>query len=326
MVTSRQELDPIFKILFINFLTSLSIIAESEVEVGRLPRKIDLLVFAETEFARQQLRTKTPLRYISRFNQVEFKGRNDPLNIKGVARILGRTYLYISDENRLKSFDEMSVTIICVICAGKPRTVLREMDDFKQIDEGIYQKDGSPQITIMVINQLPTIPENYPLLLFASSKEKFKQFFTQLIDNLGNDPANNPYLHLAYIVRPDVAKELNAMSMYPVPRGNLQYIANDIGDKLLEFIPQELIVDAISDPSELVSRLSYEEIAVIMEEKRWQMVQSGRSAQARIDIIRKMPDSERAIVLDVSNRTKLVSGLNEDNVVILYRWAEAEEA
>lgn len=196
-MTSRQELDPIFKELLTHFLAPLPVTVQTEVEVSRLPRTIDLLVIAKTNSAQAQLRKKTPLRYASHHNQIEFKGRNDPLNIKGFARILGRTYLYMGDHTQIKSFDKMSVTIVC---AGKPRNLLREQkEQFKMVTQGVYHKEDSPTITIIVANELPIERGNYPFLLFASSKQKFIQFFTQLINDLGSDPDRNPYLHLAYI-------------------------------------------------------------------------------------------------------------------------------
>ena len=53
------------------------------------------------------------------------------------------------------------------------------------------------------VNKLDIIPGNYPLLMFASSKKKFKEF---LLDTVKNN-CFNAYVEFAYRVNPEITKE-----------------------------------------------------------------------------------------------------------------------
>ena len=167
-----------------------NIIIQTQVEVSRLPRTMDVLIVIEQTDSLLKIRLETPLGYFRIHNQIEFKGKNDPLTIHGYHLILGRAHLYLGEKEI--SASEMTVTIIS---ARKPINVLRHCQDdvkWEEIGEGHYVSSDILPVHLIVINELPMESKNYPLLLFASSKKKFRQFLEQIITE-----DNSAYIYYA---------------------------------------------------------------------------------------------------------------------------------
>jgi len=175
----RQEIDPVFKdVLTFNF-GQLEIPIQTQVEVSRLPRTMDALVILKLVVLLEKVRLETVFSYFRVYNQVEFKGKEDPLTRAGYRLILGRTNLYLGEE--YISAKEMTVTIIS---ARKPRKVLYQCPDdvrWEKIGAGHYVSADLLPVHLFVCNELVIEPKNYPLLLFAASKEKFRQFVEQIV-------------------------------------------------------------------------------------------------------------------------------------------------
>lgn len=102
---ARRQIDPIFKQVVTDELTPLTKALQTEVEVSRLPRTIDALITLATDEEVQRVRTETPFFYFSTYNQVEFKGREDPLTIAGSHLISGRTQLYLGEQDDGRHFN-----------------------------------------------------------------------------------------------------------------------------------------------------------------------------------------------------------------------------
>ena len=95
---------------------------------------------------------------------------------------LGRANLYMGQNN----LSSRNVTIT-IVCARTPRKVLREFQvdiEFESLGGGYYHSTDKLPVHIIAINQLEVTPENYPFLMFASSKTKFMAF---LRDAIGRD-------------------------------------------------------------------------------------------------------------------------------------------
>ncbi len=268
----QPRLDPTFKQVLEAFLSPLSLNLQTEVEIGRLPRKMDALVTITTEKEQQQIRKQTPFAHFKSQNQIEFKGLNDRLTSWDYNRILGRGHFYIAEQKVPPH--EMTITIIS---AGKPRNVLKYNQPphiFKPLENGYYINEGCPQTTIIVINELAITPENYPLLIFASRKITFRQALQQMLV----DKAYT-YISYAYRVRPQLTHEVLAMEgITSIPRENLEFIAQDIGTDLLEFISPDIQLDRIPVEYQLeripiedqLARMSLEErlTGIDLEERR----------------------------------------------------------
>ena len=233
-MSKYTHIDPLFKQILVLLGKSLHFIPQTEVEVSRLPRTIDVVVELPNPADQRRLERLTPFIRLCDHNQIEFKGKADRLHIPGYQLIRGRSLLYMGEKQLLSS--QMSVSIVC---AGKPTKLLQGSEAvFKSIAPGYYLGDEKPPTLIIVINELPMIPKNYPLLLFASSKRKFCQFLHKIMA----DTAYHVYLQYAYIVRPTITKEqINMHSAY-ITEENLAFIVQDIGDQLMPLITDKAML------------------------------------------------------------------------------------
>ena len=177
--TERHEIDPIFKDVLMFSLGQLEIPVQTQVEVSRIPRTMDALVYLSQPDDIEKVRAETAFSYFRVYNQVEFKGKNDGLTRAGYHLILGRANLYLAEEDL--SAKEMTVTIIS---ARKPIKVLRHCQDdvrWETIEVGHYVSTDILPVHLIVINELPIEPKYYLLLLFAASKKKFRQFLERIV-------------------------------------------------------------------------------------------------------------------------------------------------
>lgn len=253
----RHQVDPVFKQVLLDELTPLTKDLQTEVEVSRLPRTIDALVTLATADELQSVHAETPFFYFLTYNQVEFKGREDPLTIADYHLINGRTQLYVGEQD--VSLQAMTVTIIC---ASKPRTVLthaQTFQPFRKIAAGYYKNEAHPPVYLIVLNELPILPKNYPLLLFSSSDRKFRQFLKKLIAE-----GNTKYTRYAYKVRPQVTREVLTMAgiSTSISRKDLEFMAEDIGPELVAIMRPEEVLKSIGPEKQrqLISLLSPKEI------------------------------------------------------------------
>ena len=251
--TEREEIDPVFKGVLIFWFGPFNVLIQTQVEVSHLPRTMDVLVIIEQTAYLLKVRLETPFGYFRVHNQIEFKGKSDPLTIHDYHLIRGRAHLYLGEKKL--SASEMTVTIIS---ARKPINVLRHCPDdvrWEEIAVGHYVSTDILPVHLIVINELPIEPKNYPLLLFASSKKKFRQFLEQIVKE-----DNSAYIYYAYRIDPFLTKEVLEMagksSSY---RKNLEFIAKDIGEDLIPFLSKEEMLKHIT-PNERLRGLDAEDI------------------------------------------------------------------
>jgi hypothetical protein len=228
--TSKSATDPIFKQVITTFFQEWEVDIQTEVEVARLPRRIDAVVRVVPR-ALHAIRYLTPFWYFLIHNVIEFKGRADALTIYGYQRILSRSYQYLA-EHQLDN-PELTLTIVS---ARKPRTVLsRSYLGFKQIAEGYYFCDnGGLQVYLIVTNELPVDPVNYSLLLFASSKKKIQKIIEDIMRNEWVE-----YIQYAVLLHPDITQEVAMANRFRLPRRNMELIAEYLGRDLVPFINLE---------------------------------------------------------------------------------------
>jgi len=256
--TERTEIDPVFKEVMTFDFGQLGILLQTQVEVSRLPRTMDVRVVLKQAGALKKVMEKTAFSYFRFYNQIEFKGKEDALTRAGYHLILGRANLYLGGEDI--SAKEMTVTIVS---ARKPINVLRHCQDdvrWEEIGIGHYISiDHFLPVHLFVINELPMEPKYYPLLLFASSKKKFRQFVEQIVSE-----DNTVYIYYAHFVDYELTEEVLEMagkrSSY---QKNMERVAQDLlsvigKDKLLEMVTPEERLRGLP-PEERVRGLTLEE-------------------------------------------------------------------
>ena len=251
-MANRDFLDPVFKeVMTFNF-GQLALPVETQVEVSRLPRTMDALIVLEQVSEREKVHEQTAFNYFQVHNQIEFKGKTDPLTRDEYNLIRGRSYLYLGEKQISAAF--MTITIIS---ARQPRKVLHHSPlDVKWESEGPghYRSTDILPVHLFVCNELELLRKNYPLLLFASSKEKFRQFVEQIVGE-----NNITYIYYASRVEPETTKEVLQMagkqSLY---EKQLQRIVDSMGTDLLEKMTPEERMQGLS-VSERVQGLTVSE-------------------------------------------------------------------
>ena len=265
-IADRQFLDPIFKeVMTFNF-AQLALPVETQVEISRLPRTMDALVVLEQPTEREKVRVQTAFNYFRVYNQIEFKAKNDPLTRDGYNFIRGRSYLYLGEKQISASL--MTVTIIS---ARQPRNVLYHSSlDVKWESEGTghYKSTDIFPVHLFVCNELELTPKNYPLLLFATSKEKFRQFVERII---GED--NLTYIYYASRVEPEITKEILKMAgKQNLYEKQLQRIIDSMGEDLLEKMTPEERVRGLT-VSEMLAGLDPEDLRALDPEEKAALLQ-----------------------------------------------------
>jgi hypothetical protein len=248
----RHEIDPILKEVLTFSFGELGIPIQTQVEISRLPRTMDVLVVAEQSGNLEKIWYGTAFDFFRVHNSIEFKGKNDPLTIFDYHLILGRAHLYLGE--RKISSSEMTVTIVS---ARKPIKVLRQSQNdvkWKEIGVGHYVSTDLLPVHLLVCNELPLEPKYYPLLLFASSQEKFRRFMLRLIEE-----ENATYINYAFRANPDLTKEVLRMagkqSLY---EKQLERIAKAVGPDLISFLNKDELLEQIP-PEVRVRGLTLEE-------------------------------------------------------------------
>ena len=248
----RHEIDPILKEVLTLIFGELGIPIQTQVEIGRLPRTMDVLVVAEQSDNLEKIWHGTAFDFFRVHNPIEFKGKSDPLTIFDYHLILGRAHLYLGE--RKISSSEMTVTIVS---ARKPIKVLRQSQNdvkWEEIGVGHYVSTDLLPVHLLVCNELPLERKYYPLLLFAASKEKFRQFMLRLIEE-----ENATYINYAFRTNPELTKEVLRMagkqSLY---EKQLERMANAFGEDLIPFLGKDKLLEQVP-PEARVHGLTLEE-------------------------------------------------------------------
>jgi hypothetical protein len=253
--TERLATDPIFKQMITTFFQGWEVDIETEVEVARLPRKIDAVVRVPARVLRE-MHSLTPFWYFLIHNVIEFKGLADALTIHGYQQILSRCYQYLA-EHKLRT-SELTLTLVS---ARTPRTVLSDPDiRFKQIAEGYYFYDnGTLEVYLIATNELPIKPENYSLLLFASSKEKNQKIIEEIVKS-----ERGELIQYAFLLHPDITEEVAMANRFRLPRRNMELIAQYLGRDLVTFInPEDRVQDLT--PAQRLEGLSDEDRQALLQ-------------------------------------------------------------
>lgn len=259
--TDHHFLDPVFKEVMILNFAQLALPVETQVEVSRLPRTMDALVVLEQTAEREKVHAQTAFNYFRAYNQIEFKAKNDPLTRDEYNFIRGRSYLYLGEKQI-----SASVMTVTIISARQPRNVLYHSSlDVKWEAEGAghYKSTDIFPVHLFVCNELELTKKNYPLLLFATSKGKFRQFVERII---GED--NITYIYYASRVEPEVTKEVLKMagkqSLY---EKQLQRIIDSMGADLLKKMTPEERVHGLT-VSERLAGLDLQDLRTLDPEEK----------------------------------------------------------
>jgi len=251
--TERHEIDPVLKEVLTKHLGPLNLTIQTQVEVSRLPRTIDALVILKSPRQRKRVQSETVFRHFRTYNAIEFKGKGDPLTLWKYRLIVGRANLYLGEKKI--SASKMTVTIIS---ARRPTSVLENCPEdvrWETVGLGHYKSTDLLPVHLFVCDELEIEPKNYPLLLFAASKEKLRQFFERIVEE-----DNDLYIYYAHFADYELIEEVLKMagkqSQY---EKTLKRLAKDYGPILLSALtPEDL--ERVLTPEQRVRGLQPEDI------------------------------------------------------------------
>lgn len=265
-MTNRDFLDPVFKEVMTSNFAQLALPVETQVEISRLPRTMDALVVLEETTEREKVRAQTVFNYFRVHNQIEFKGKEDPLTRKEYNLIRGRSYLYLG-EKRISA----SLMTVTIISARQPRNVLYHSSfdvNWESENAGHYKSTDLFPVNLFVCNELELNKENYPLLLFAASKKKFRQFVERIVGE-----NNITYIYYASRVEPEITKEVLKMagkqSLYDK---QLQRIVDSMGTDILKKMTAEERMHGLT-VSERLAGLKLEDLRTLDPEVKAALLQ-----------------------------------------------------
>ncbi len=285
--SKRKLWDPFFKEFLALLFSGLGASIETEIEVNRLPQRIDGLALLESAAARARVRANPLLSYLRTYNLFEFKGQNDPLNESAYHRICMRARGYLADKQVPAT--ELTLTRVS---SRKPRALLTHPpfgEPWEPLAAGHYRlMDGVP-VHLLVCNEVALVEPNYWLLLFASSQKQFRAFLRRVITE-----ENTLYFDSALYLQPEVTEEVCEMEgRQDLFQSRLREVATTLGPKLLSAL-------TTSDRLALLNAMPAEDRAAFLDvmpaEDRANML-ARLSAAERADMLASLPVAERADML-----------------------------
>ncbi len=268
--TEQPKIDPVFKEVLTMMGQDLNFTAHTEVEVNRLPRRIDAIIPLAKPDDRTRLQRETPFIHLRAHNQVEFKGLNDRLYLSGYHDIRGRLHFYLS-KHKLNLAD----MTLSIVCAGKPESLLDNKEiTFTPLQTGYYLGNELLPTLLIVVNELPPVPQNYPLILFASSEAKFREVLRILL-------ADKLYrlIKFAYYVRPKLTMEEFMESYTPhITEEDAASFFEKYGDRFMLLV---------RNPEFLKRAPAYQDIAAEWEQKILEKEQAERRRLREAEVARQ---------------------------------------
>jgi len=177
----RQDYDSVYKAFFERLFQRWQVPVETQVEVSRRAKSIDVVIRCEEEH-RKRLKN-TAFCFFRSVNSLELKSPEDPLNLADYMNIFSRAYGLLAKQE--KEADRLPTNAtITIVCSVRPDKIL---DDLKTelrflptSEPGIYLSEQGIEVRIIVSTELDVIEKNYPLLILAKGK-KLLEFFEAVV-------------------------------------------------------------------------------------------------------------------------------------------------
>ena len=233
----RRDYDSVYKTFYERLFQRWKVPVETQVEVSRQARAIDVVIQCEEEHL-QQLQ-ETCFWFFRRVNALELKSPEDPLDLADYMRIVSRAYGLLAKQanetNQLPT--NASITILCSVRPNKLLDDLQSELCFERTAEsGIYLRQQEIERRIIVSTELDVIEKNYPLLILAKGK-KLLEFFEQVVMK-----GLTEYVEILFQVGVSIDPETltegvrKMAEMHPEFKANLERAL----EKLFDFSPESI--------------------------------------------------------------------------------------
>ncbi|MBM3240713.1 hypothetical protein FJZ31_30895 [Candidatus Poribacteria bacterium] len=176
-----RDYDSAYKAFYERLFQRWQIPVETQVEVSRRARTIDVVLSCQAQHL-QQLKA-TAFWFFRRLNALELKSPEDPLDLVGYLTIVARAYgLLAKQESEAEQLPTNAT--ITIVCSVRPDKILDDLQaelGFVPTDEsGIYLSEPEIARRIIVATELEVIEKNYPFLILAKG-EKLLEFFEEVV-------------------------------------------------------------------------------------------------------------------------------------------------
>ncbi len=197
-----QDYDSAYKAFYERLFQGWNIPVETQVEVSRRAKSIDVVIWCETRHL-QRLQG-TAFAHFRRINTLEPKGPEDPLNRANYMLIVSRAYGLLAKQKAEADGLPQHATIN-IVCSVRPDTILdrlqSELRFFPTDEPGVYLCDQEIPRRIFVATELEVVEKNYPLLILAKGA-KLLEFFERIVEE-GLDE----YVEIVFQVAVDIDPE-----------------------------------------------------------------------------------------------------------------------
>ena len=233
----RQDYDAAYKAFYERLFQRWGVPVETQVEVSRRARAIDVAIYCQEEHVRQL--KDTAFWFSRRVNSLELKSPADPLDLPDYMIIVSRAYGLLAKQE--DEADQLPTNAtLTIVCSVRPNKLVddlgAELGFVPTAEPGIYLNEQRIEERIIVSTELDVIEKNYPLLILAKGK-KLLEFFEEIVTKGLTD-----YVEIVFQVGVDIDPEtltegVRKMSeMHPEYKANLERAL----EKLFEFSPESV--------------------------------------------------------------------------------------
>jgi len=284
-----QDYDSAYKAFYERLFHGWNVPVQTEVEVSRRAKSIDVVIWCETRHL-QRLQG-TVFAHFRRINTLELKGPEDPLNRANYMLIVSRAYGLLAKQKAEADGLPQNATIN-IVCSVRPDTILDRLQSelhFVPTDEpGVYLCDQEIPRRIFVATELEVVEKNYPLLILAKGA-KLLEFFERIVEE-GLDE----YIEILFQVAVDIDPETLTEGVRRMAKRSPEYQANleRALTNLFTFSPES--AQRISPFREILEereRNAKQEDLVLLLESRFGTLSS--ELVSRLDAVRNVDELTR---------------------------------
>ena len=230
-----MSFDALFKQLFKRLFRERQIEVKSDIPVGKLPLKIDIVFIRENNQSLKGVWGQFE-KYAKKYDVIEFKSERDKSSELTIHKL--RAYMCYFWESQEIGLNAEKNTVGWLLSSRKLHWLSRHIKNniFKQLEAGLYQYIPSWLIYVIVINELELTEENYPFLVFSTGK-KLESFIKKVyIEEQEDYKAVVYYLHNNIVMSMSEAKQIPQVD----PEENIRRAINYLGlEKFLKALTPE---------------------------------------------------------------------------------------
>ena len=258
--------------------------------------------------------------YFKKFNHLEVKSINDPLNIKFLWKYISQMgWWFFSCEDEKQRVNPKQVTLT-MISVGRPRKVIQFLDEIgvEYIETAgcIQWELMGVEVRILIINRLDIIDENYGWLTLSEGKV-FERYTEKLIQEIERDEKYDIYFELLAELEKEgksrmgeriltrVIDDLSTDQLQRIVSGRVltRVIDNLTTDQLQRVVSEGVLGRLIESlpPEELQSLVSGSTLDRFVESLPPERLQSVMSGDTLVRFIQNLPSEELRRIRDVLN-------------------------